>query len=99
MNSDLPVAIRSYMYTIRIFNTAMKLALVFMFDLSFGVFTVLGEKIAQQIEDSVEEGSAVKNDKATINCCRFGSQNSVKREAGSGWLNCLTVNSSVSVLR
>lgn len=91
MSSDLPVAIRSY--TIRIFNTAMKLALVFVFDLSFGVFTLLGEKISQQVEESVEEGSAMKNDKATINCCPFGSQNSVKREAGSGWLNCLTVNS------
>ena len=82
MNSDLPVAIRSY--TIPIFNTAMKLALVFVFDLSFGVFTLLGEKIPQQVEDSVEERSAMKNDKATINCCRSGSQNSVKREAGSG---------------
>ena len=82
MNSDLPVAIRSY--SIRIFNTAMKLALVFVFDLSFGVFTLLGEKIPQQVEDSVEEGSAMKNDKATINCCRSGSQNSVKREAASG---------------
>ena len=91
MNSDLPVAIRSY--SIRIFNTAMKLALVFVFDLSFGVFTLLGEKIPQQVEGSVEEGSAMNNDKATINCCRFGSQNSVKREAGSGSSNFLTVNS------
>jgi len=66
----------------------MKLGLVFVFDLSFGVLTLLGEKIPQQVEDSVEEGSAMKNDKATINCCRFGSQNSVKREAGSGWSNC-----------
>ena len=91
MNSDLPVAIPSY--TIRIFNTAMKLALVFVFDLSFGVFTLLGEKIPQQVEGSVEEGSAMNNYKATINCCRFGSQNSVKREAGSGSSNFLTVNS------
>lgn len=91
MNSDLPVAILSH--TIRIFNTVMKLALVFVFDLSFGVFTLLAEKISQQVEDSGEEGSAMKNDKASINCCRFGSQNSVKREAGSGWLNCLFVNS------
>lgn len=71
----------------------MKLALVFVLDLSFGVFTLFGEKIPQQVEESVDEGSAMKNDKATINCCRFGSQNSVKREGGSGSLNCLTVNS------